>query len=1131
MDHEIPRHEKIRFRREEIADLGSLPSAADPSAEPRRKRSISRVCVKTLGVGATFLGLIVGALFVLGQTGIGTEKLRVEAEKAIERFAGFDVDATMAHSGISIDGGSLLAVRMEDVNLKNSTDGAEMLSAGEIRFGMRPEALLRGSLALGSATISDARIMTGAFPTNDAVDWTRPLRNGDGLIDPDKLAERFFLALGRTFDAVQRGATSHIEMNNVEFMLPEDGRVRVIHIQNAVLEEAGAGKLQISAMADIDGRNMAITGTAVRDEVSQRVSDLQIEVVSEAGQGQVTQGEAPREADLTALGAVNLSLKGSQGIGGEPSRIAANFSMKSASLDMGKPGVFSGDLDLETTLLTGSGKIEINRLAVVSGRSRFNFNGAIGPRPHDLNTGQAPAYRYELVSSDAILSPEGSSEPAFALAAKLQGTYSEETRVLSADEIAVKSSDGNVAGSASIELPEGKSPGVSFNLKVADMPVSEVKQLWPWFSARGAHDWVRDHLFGGQVTQGELTMKTEPGRLGNGIPLSDEEIFGAFTISGTRFDTTGQMPPVRDADGTIRFGGRSVDVTLSKGSAYLPDGGRVDGRNGKLTISDSRSRPVIGKLDIDVAGEATAVAQLASYEPINAFRRLDLKGEDFSGEISGNVKADIPLQKGVDRNTLDWLVTLDYKNLSIAKPLDNQKVTEANGTITIDPEKALIVTKARLNGIPADLNMIEPLRETGPERDRDIKLVLDDKTRNAIAPGLSNILSGTVTLDVVQSAPGKQTISADLSAAQLMLPWVGWSKGSGIPATAEFVMEKKDNATNLSNFKLSGDTFGASGSIALSGTTLSTATFDKVSLNRGDNFAVSVKRSGGSYAVSVNGSALDARPLIKRFTSKEDGGGGSLAGAGSFSLNADVQSVTGFNGENLSNMKLDYRGSGFQVSATSSSGGVINAENGSNGNGRSMRMQAADAGAILRFLNMYEHMQGGTIKVALAGAADGPMRGQIDTQNFRIVNEPRLASLVSTTPPGDNRSLNQTVGREIDVSRADFERGYAQIERGDGFLRIANGVLRGPQIGTTFQGTLYDQRGNMSMTGTFMPAYGVNRIFGEIPLFGLILGNGRDRGLIGVTYKLEGNAKSPKLQINPLSAIAPGIFRSIFEFQ
>jgi hypothetical protein len=63
-----------------------------------------------------------------------------------------------------------------------------------------------------------------------------------------------------------------------------------------------------------------------------------------------------------------------------------------------------------------------------------------------------------------------------------------------------------------------------------------------------------------------------------------------------------------------------------------------------------------------------------------------------------------------------------------------------------------------------------------------------------------------------------------------------------------------------------------------------------------------------------------------------------------------------------------------------------------------------------------------------------------------------------------------------------------------------------------------------------MPAYGLNRLFAEIPLFGQILGNGRDRGLIGITYRVAGDLKSPQVQVNPISAIAPGIFRSIFEF-
>jgi hypothetical protein len=91
--------------------------------------------------------------------------------------------------------------------------------------------------------------------------------------------------------------------------------------------------------------------------------------------------------------------------------------------------------------------------------------------------------------------------------------------------------------------------------------------------------------------------------------------------------------------------------------------------------------------------------------------------------------------------------------------------------------------------------------------------------------------------------------------------------------------------------------------------------------------------------------------------------------------------------------------------------------------------------------------------------------------------------------------------------------------------------VSGPSVGSTFAGTVFDSHGNMAISGTFLPAYGINRIFGEIPLLGQVLGNGRGGGLIGITYRLSGPAGSPELEVNPLSIVAPGIFRSIFEYR
>ncbi|RWE64625.1 DUF3971 domain-containing protein [Mesorhizobium sp.] len=1125
MDQEQPQHEKIRFRRDEITDLGAFPSAC--RVPPLGQASIGRG-VRILA--RLFAGLVVlvllatAAVYAIGMSGFGAERLRAEAETAIEKLAGVDVDVAVGPARLTLDGSSFIALQVSDVSLQTA-DGKPMADAGRVRFGIRLIPLLSGEVRLTSARISDARIVVAALPSGG--DWTAALRNDDGLIDPERLAGTVFASINHALDAVREDSMRRIDLRNVHLVLPESGSVKLVRITDATVGQSGPGGMEFSSDAEVDGRAITIAASATRDTTTRRVTALDASVdiaeVNEAAAG-------------GTLGAIALKLAGSEGSGENASRLTASLSFAGSVLDLGPRGMLPADVDLAATLVAGANKIQVDRLQVRTGRSTFDFAGSIGPKPAAGTVGEEPSYRYDLTSDRSTLAPSESSEPALDFMARVAGVYQTRSRKLVAEQIGIRSGSASEAlGTASVEFVEGKVPGISVAFNVHDMPVSHVKQLWPWFSARNARLWVLENLFGGRVVDASLQFQVVPGRLGNGIPLSSDEVFGRFQIEGSRFDTAGHIPPIRDAVGVVEFHGNDVDVALSSGNVYMASGRTVAASNGTLKVKAANRPPVIGALDIDVAGEASAIAELASYEPIDAMRHVGLLPDELSGTVTGHVKADIPLQAGVDSSKLDWLVALDYKDLSLSKPFEDQTVTDADGSITVEPEKAVIAAKALLNGIPAELDLIEPLRDGGPPRSRKVALVLDDKMRAAAMPGLSALLSGTIKVAIDKSGTGNQTVSADLTNARLDIPWAGWSKGPGIPANVTFAMAKSGDTTTLSDFDLNGKTFSIDGGVVLVKGALSSARFSKVTLNRGDDVAVSVKRSGKGYAIDIAGNALDARSLIKQFTSDVDTAT-KATGSDAISVSADVNSLTGFHNERLSNLKLDYsaagsRVNGLKVSATASSGAAISISNTTGAGRRALNVTSADAGAILRFLNIYEHMEGGSITLALAGASDGPMKGQVDSHDFFVVNEPKLASLVSTTPAGDSRSLNEAVKANIDTSRVKFERGFSEIEKGAGYLKLANGVLRGPRIGTTFQGTLYDQNNNMDMTGTFMPVYGLNRIFGELPLFGALLGNGRDRGLIGVTYRLRGDANKPKLDVNPLSVIAPGIFRSIFEYR
>ncbi|TGQ73109.1 MAG: hypothetical protein E5V49_01670 [Mesorhizobium sp.] len=1125
MDQEQPQHEKIRFRRDEIADLGALPSAC--RVPPLGQASVGRGfrIVARLFAGAVALVLLAAvAIYLVGVSGIGSDRLRTEAEAAIEKLAGVDVNVSVGPARITLDSSSFVALQVSDVSLKTG-DGKPMADAGRVRFGIRLVPLLRGEVRLTSARISDARIVTAAMPSGG--DWTAQLRNEDGLIDPEKLSDALFSNINHALDGIREESLQRIDLHNVEFVLPGTGMVKSITVADAKVVQSGPNGLELSSRADVDGKAVTLAASAARDAATRRVTSLNATV-------DVAESAGAATADGGKMGVLTLKLNGSQGAGDTASRLTAALSSTGSALDLGTRGVLPADVDLNATLLYGSNKVQVDRLLLKTGRSTFDFAGSIGPKPGV--SGEEPAYRYDLTSDGSTLAPSESPEPALTFLSRVAGVYRTQSHKLVAEQIALRSGTGGEAlGTATVEFVEGKAPGVSVAFNVHDMPVSHVKQLWPWFSARNARLWVLDNLFGGRVVEANLQYQVVPGRMGNGVPLSADEVFGRFQIEGSRFDTAGRIPPIRDAVGVVAFHGNDVDISLSSGTVFMASGRTVAASNGTLTVKAANHPPVVGSLDIDVAGEAPAVAELASYEPINAMRHVGFLPDDLSGNVTGHVKADIPLQSGVDTSKLDWLVSLDYTGLSLAKPFEGQTVSDADGSVTIDPEKAVISAKASLNGIPAELDLVEPLEDGGPARSRKVALVLDDKIRAAAMPGLSPLLAGTIKVAIDKSGDGDQNVSADLTNARLDIPWAGWSKGAGIPANVTFVMTKSGDTTTLSDFNLDGKTFSIDGNVALVNGALSSAKFSKVTLNRGDDVAVSVKRSGRGYAVDINGNALDARSLIKQFTSDVDTAT-KTTGSDNISVSADIDQLTGFHDEQLSNLKLDYsaagsRVNGLKVSATASSGAAIAISNTTGGGQRSLNVKSADAGAILRFLNVYEHMEGGSIMLALAGAADGPMKGKVDTTDFFIVNEPKLASIVSTTPAGDSRSLNQAVKGKLDTSRVKFERGYAEIEKGSGYLKLANGVLRGPRIGTTFQGILYDQNNNMDMTGTFMPVYGLNRIFGELPIVGALLGNGRDRGLIGVTYRLRGNANKPVLDINPLSVIAPGIFRSIFEYR
>ena len=101
------------------------------------------------------------------------------------------------------------------------------------------------------------------------------------------------------------------------------------------------------------------------------------------------------------------------------------------------------------------------------------------------------------------------------------------------------------------------------------------------------------------------------------------------------------------------------------------------------------------------------------------------------------------------------------------------------------------------------------------------------------------------------------------------------------------------------------------------------------------------------------------------------------------------------------------------------------------------------------------------------------------------------------------------------------------FEHSSGVLDIKDAVIYNPNMGLTAIGRINFAASELDVSGTFIPAYAVNNMLNKIPVLGTILGGGSNEGLIGISYHVRGSISSPKVSVNPLSAIAPGILRKI----
>jgi hypothetical protein len=189
-------------------------------------------------------------------------------------------------------------------------------------------------------------------------------------------------------------------------------------------------------------------------------------------------------------------------------------------------------------------------------------------------------------------------------------------------------------------------------------------------------------------------------------------------------------------------------------------------------------------------------------------------------------------------------------------------------------------------------------------------------------------------------------------------------------------------------------------------------------------------------------------------------------------------------------------------------------------------MRSEDAGFAVRALTGAENVIGGSASASGDWRTGPPSQAQftIQLRDFQVVRLPAMARLLSSA--GSLTGLVEMLnGDGIGFNALDARMTYAN-ER----LTFTEGRMAGPSLGLTGSGAYNIERDNLDIDGVVAPSPALNlSMLGEVPVIGDLLVSRRGEGVFGMTYSINGPAGSPRVGVNPVSALTPGILRRIFE--
>ena len=685
----------------------------------------------------------------------------------------------------------------------------------------------------------------------------------------------------------------------------------------------------------------------------------------------------------------------------------------------------------------------------------------------------------------------------------------------------------------------GGGTGISVDVKgsIHDVPVDQLEKYWPAAWGTLARRWTVPHLSDGILHQARTEVRLWSGEKG-GFELVSVD--GDMVVSGVTIDYLPPMPPVRNTEATMKFDEKTFNITISKGSSE------------NLTISEGTILmtgldEVDQFTDITLVIDGTFPDHLAylDHQPLGFASAIGIDPSKTKGQAETHLKLHFLMEKAMTLDTIEISSKSRVTGVKAANAVLGRDIDDGELDIRVDKKGMDLAGSVNIGRIPATLVWRENFGDK-PEFKRryDLKARIADVGQVSdlgldVAPFTDKFVRGALDTDIrftqFNDTDRRLHIQADITNAEISAPAFGWSKKPGVPGTARITVDfDGGNIRDVSGFSIAAADLKISGRVRYGpkGKGLQRIDFERISFGRTEMKGAVIAHKNGGWDAGFHGPSFDMTSLWEDILQGGGDFGGDSFTLPYLTLAVELERVWIGPNRSLSNISGTFAHEDETWKTVLVKGEIgdrksfeLTIRPGPDGN-RNLLMTASDAGEALRVTDLYDSMQGGRLEITgqyAEGAPGRPLTGEIQIKGYRITHAPALAHVLSIMAltgivealEGDGLAFNT-----LDIP----------FVLGPGWLEIKNARASGASLGFTASGTVYTYADVVDVSGTVVPAYAINSALGHIPVLGEIFTGGeKGGGVFAANYTMSGTTDNPKVTVNPLSALTPGIFRNVFD--